>query len=196
MLDRRRRVLRRRGERYANCAIVEHDRYGGGSLMVWGAYLSVPVQSCLCLTELWQANATSMKCYSRLFCLLFNNTTQCCRMTTQDLIGRVPAAEQCGSSRLACSIPWLVANRACLGHSRPACMTESSTTKNAPSFGRSLAEGVEEDTPATDCQTHQEYASSLCGLHRCNRWTYAILTDLWGFIGDLVIFHTNFLIHF
>ena len=24
--------------------------------------------------------------------------------------------------------------------------------------------GVEEDTPATDCQTHQEYASSVCGL--------------------------------
>ena len=96
----------------------------------------------------------------------------------------VPAAEQCGSSQLACSIPWLVANRACLGHSRPACTTESSTTKNAPSFGRSHAGGVEEDTPATDCQTHQEYASSLCGLHRCNRWTYAILTDLWGFIGD------------
>ena len=45
-------------------------------------------------------------------------------------------------------------------------------------FGRSLAGGVEEDTPATDCQTHQEYASSLCGLHRCNRWAYGILTDL------------------
>ena len=59
---------------------------------------------------------------------------------------------------------------------------QSSTTKNAPSVGHSLA-GVE-DTPATDCQTRQEYASSLCGLHRCNRWTYAILTDLWGFIGD------------
>ena len=36
MLDRRRRLWRRIGERYANCAIVEHDRYGGGSLMVWG----------------------------------------------------------------------------------------------------------------------------------------------------------------
>ena len=36
MLDRRRRVWRRRRERYANCAIVEHDRYGGGSLIVWG----------------------------------------------------------------------------------------------------------------------------------------------------------------
>ena len=36
MLDRRRRVWRRRGERYANCAIVEHDRYGRGSLLVWG----------------------------------------------------------------------------------------------------------------------------------------------------------------
>ena len=32
-------------------------------------------------------------------------------------------------------------------------MTESSTTKNVPSIGRSLARGVEEDTPATDCQT-------------------------------------------
>ena len=96
----------------------------------------------------------------------------------------VPAAEQCGSARLACSIHWLVANRACLGHSRPACRTECSTTKNAPGFGRSLAGGVEEDTLATDCQTHKEYASPLCGLHRCNRWTYAILTDLWGCIGD------------
>ena len=36
MLDRRRRVWRRRGERYANCNVVEHDRYGGGSVMVWG----------------------------------------------------------------------------------------------------------------------------------------------------------------
>ena len=36
MPDRRRRVWRRRGERYANCAIVEHDRYGGEGLMVWG----------------------------------------------------------------------------------------------------------------------------------------------------------------
>ena len=71
-----------------------------------------------------------------------------------------------------------VANRACLVNSQPACATESSTSKNATSFGRSLAGEVEEDTPATDCQTHQEYASSLCGLHRCNRWTYAILTDL------------------
>ena len=36
MLDRRRPVWRRRGERYANCAIVEHDRHGGGNHMVWG----------------------------------------------------------------------------------------------------------------------------------------------------------------
>ena len=74
---------------------------------------------------------------------------------------------------------WSALGRGTLWRTRwPMCTTESSTTKNAPSFGRSLAEGVEEDTPATDCQTHQEYASSLCGLHRCNRWIYAILTDL------------------
>lgn len=35
--DRRRRVWRRRNERYARCCILEHDRYGGGSVMVWGA---------------------------------------------------------------------------------------------------------------------------------------------------------------
>ena len=34
--DRRRRVWRRRNERYAKCCIAEHDRYGGGSVMVWG----------------------------------------------------------------------------------------------------------------------------------------------------------------
>ena len=36
MLDRRRRVWRRHGERYANCNVVQHDRYKGGSVMVWG----------------------------------------------------------------------------------------------------------------------------------------------------------------
>lgn len=34
--DGRVRVFRRRGERYAQCCIVERDRYGGGSVMVWG----------------------------------------------------------------------------------------------------------------------------------------------------------------
>ena len=46
-------------------------------------------------------------------------------------------------------------------------MTESSTTKNTPCFGCSLAREVEKDTPATDCQTLREYASSVCGLHIC-----------------------------
>lgn len=34
--DRRVRVWRRRGERYAQCNIVQHDPFGGGSIMVWG----------------------------------------------------------------------------------------------------------------------------------------------------------------
>lgn len=33
--DGRRRVWRRPGERYANCCVLERDRWGGGSLMVW-----------------------------------------------------------------------------------------------------------------------------------------------------------------
>lgn len=34
--DRRVRVWRRPGERYADCNIVEYDRFGGGSIMYWG----------------------------------------------------------------------------------------------------------------------------------------------------------------
>ena len=33
--DRRARVWRRRGERFHDANISEHDRYGGGSIMVW-----------------------------------------------------------------------------------------------------------------------------------------------------------------
>ena len=34
--DRRERVWRSQGECYAACNIVQHDRFGGGSVMVWG----------------------------------------------------------------------------------------------------------------------------------------------------------------
>ncbi|KAI4895597.1 hypothetical protein NFI96_008461, partial [Prochilodus magdalenae] len=34
--DRRDRLWRRRGECYAACNIIQHDRFGGGSVMVWG----------------------------------------------------------------------------------------------------------------------------------------------------------------
>jgi hypothetical protein len=34
--DRRRRVWRRPGERFVQCAIQEVERFGGGSVMVWG----------------------------------------------------------------------------------------------------------------------------------------------------------------
>ena len=34
--DGRRRVYRRRGERFADACVVERDRFGGGFVMVWG----------------------------------------------------------------------------------------------------------------------------------------------------------------
>ena len=34
--DGRRRVYRRRNERYADCFVIERDRLSGGSVMVWG----------------------------------------------------------------------------------------------------------------------------------------------------------------
>ena len=188
MLDRRRRVWRRRGERYANFTIVEHDRYGGGSLMVWGG---ISVRS---RTELLVLNGTltGQRYINEVLQPAVLPFFQQHHIVLQDDNARPHRArivQQFLQQNNVDHLDWParypdVANRACLVHSRPACTTESSTTKNAPSFGRSLAWGVKEDTPATDCQTHQKYASSLCGLYRCNRWTYAILTDLCGFIGD------------
>ena len=34
--DGRRRVWRQKNERFKNCCVAEHDRFGGGSVMVWG----------------------------------------------------------------------------------------------------------------------------------------------------------------
>jgi hypothetical protein len=34
--DGRRRVWRQKKERFKNCCVAEHDRFGGGFVMVWG----------------------------------------------------------------------------------------------------------------------------------------------------------------
>jgi len=39
--DGRMRVWRRRRERYAQCCVQEVDRFGGGSVMVWGAFCGI-----------------------------------------------------------------------------------------------------------------------------------------------------------
>ena len=123
-----------------------------------------------------------MKCYSQLFCLSFSITTSCCRMTTQGPVRRRYDSSFCSRTMRIVFIglldPLTCRQSSMFGTFWPVCTTESSSTKNTPSFGRSLARGVEKDTPATYCQTHQEYASSLFDLNRCNSnsWTYAILT--------------------
>ena len=40
MADGRQRVWRRRGERFANCCVQQHDRWGGGSVLVWAGVTS------------------------------------------------------------------------------------------------------------------------------------------------------------
>lgn len=48
--DRRVRVWRRAGERYADCNIVEHDHFGGGSIMVWGG-ICIAGRTELCIID-------------------------------------------------------------------------------------------------------------------------------------------------
>lgn len=38
--DGRERVYRRRGERYADACVIERDRFGGGSVLVWGGIMN------------------------------------------------------------------------------------------------------------------------------------------------------------
>ena len=38
--DGRRRVWRQKNERFKNCCVAEHDRFGGGSVMVWSGISS------------------------------------------------------------------------------------------------------------------------------------------------------------
>ena len=175
MLDRRRRIWRRRGERYANCTIVEHDQYGGGSLMVWG---SISVRSC---TELLVLNGTltGQRYINEVLQPVVLPFVQQHHVVLQDDNARPHRArivQQFLQQNNVDHLDWPARSPDLspiehvwdiLGQR----VRQSSTTKNAPSFGRSLAGTVEQDTPASDCQTHQEYASSLCGLQRCNRWT-------------------------
>ncbi len=44
------RVWRNRGERFAACNIVQHDWFGGGSVMVWGG---ISIEGC---TDLYRLN--------------------------------------------------------------------------------------------------------------------------------------------
>lgn len=55
--DGRRRVYRRRGERFTDCCVVERDRFGGGSVMVWGG-ISHGVKSPLVVV---QGNLTAVR---------------------------------------------------------------------------------------------------------------------------------------
>ena len=49
--DIRVRVWRRPGERYTDCNILEHDRYGGGSIMVWVEFVKQKARTSTCLTK-------------------------------------------------------------------------------------------------------------------------------------------------
>ena len=56
--DGRRRLYRRRGERFADACVFERDRYGGGSVMVWGG-ISHGVKSPLIVVP---GNLTAVRC--------------------------------------------------------------------------------------------------------------------------------------
>ena len=158
MLDRRRRVWRRRGERYANYATVEHDRYGGGSLMVWGG-ISVRSRTELLVLK---GTLTGQRYINEVLQPVVLPFVQQHHVVLQDDNAkphRARIVQQFLQQNNVDHLDWSARSPDLspikhvwdiLGQR----VRQSSTTKNAPSVGRNLAGGVEEDTPATDCQTH------------------------------------------
>nr|KAG5698565.1 hypothetical protein BaRGS_027076 [Batillaria attramentaria] len=58
MTDRRQRVWRRRNQRFHNAFVAQHDRFGGGSLMVWGG---ISVQGKTDLHVFWNGTLTAIR---------------------------------------------------------------------------------------------------------------------------------------
>ncbi|KAL0152204.1 hypothetical protein M9458_051927 [Cirrhinus mrigala] len=56
--DRRDRVWRCRGERSAACNILQHDRFGSGSIMVWGG---ISLEGCTALHVLARGSLTAIR---------------------------------------------------------------------------------------------------------------------------------------
>ena len=49
--DGRERVYRRRGERFADACVIERDRFGGGSVLVWVGIYSVTLTACAAVSQ-------------------------------------------------------------------------------------------------------------------------------------------------
>jgi hypothetical protein len=74
--DKRRRMWRRRGERYGACNIVSYNRYRGGSVVVWG---EISVRSNLIVIE---GNLTSRRYIDEVSSFPFYNSIMLSTRTT------------------------------------------------------------------------------------------------------------------
>ncbi|KAK3552357.1 hypothetical protein QTP86_011292 [Hemibagrus guttatus] len=70
--NRRERVWRSRGERYAACNIVQHDRFGGGSVMIWGG---ISIEGCTDLYRLDNGTLTAIRYLDEIFGPIFRPYT-------------------------------------------------------------------------------------------------------------------------
>ena len=61
--DRRDRVWRRCGERSAACNILQHDRFGGGSVMVWGG---ISLEACTDLHVIANSTLTALRYWDEI----------------------------------------------------------------------------------------------------------------------------------
>ncbi|KAL7867983.1 hypothetical protein SRHO_G00093670 [Serrasalmus rhombeus] len=73
------RVWRRRGERSAACNILQHDRFGSGSVMVWGG---ISLEARTALHVLARGSLTAIRTILDLMWL------ECVSRACPDVVGR------------------------------------------------------------------------------------------------------------
>ncbi len=109
--DRRERVRRCHGEHYAVCNIIQHDRFGGGTVMVWGG-ISMKVYTHLYRLNHWSQTQFLERHSSAQFSANPNQThliqlNMVCRITRNFQVGVIWSWLELNSAELWPSRNWV-----------------------------------------------------------------------------------------
>ena len=203
--DGRIRVWRRPGERYVDATIREHDRYGGGSLMVWGGF------STHHRTPLHIVNG-------RLNGVAYRDTIlRPLVLPALQAVGNgaifmddnarcsghnLPTAAGGSTNELARPVPRPQPDRARLGCTGAASARHQPACSHPSGAGPAPATGVAGHPPSDSARPGGVHASSLYGRFECQRRSHAILNSarlilrycdfsFWGYVSLRMRFKYN-----
>ena len=161
------RLWRHRGELYAACNIIHHDRFVGMSVMVWEGR---PLQD-----RPWcQGHCQNLCCCSGPW--VPSGARQCLASCGQS-VQAVPQWQRHWCRWLALSFPWPKSNWVPMGSYVLVHPTLPSTTTDSPGNPWCPDRGLRGDPPEQHPSTHQEHAHTLSHMQvdSPNLWSYSVV---------------------